>query len=228
MTYLTTSAPAAPLISQAPKNSGSVQQRLNFILARQLRNEGLLSLWSDSTEELAAAAEGQRIAVVGNARSLSDKSLGAEIDGHDIVLRINTAPMPGPDSHGRRTDWLATSIPVPPQRIAELAPQRVLWMTRKRKRLPYALVSAPGFYLNPKAPVDALAGRIGSAPSTGAMVLDLMRNLPCQAVSVYGFDFFTSLSNSGRRTAAQVPHDFSAERDYAMELFDTDSRFTLR
>lgn len=201
--------------------------KLGFLLARRLRDEGMLSLWSDSGVALAQAAQGKRIAVVGNARSLSEKTLGAQIDDHDIVLRLNMAPMPDARSHGRRTDWLASSIPVPQRRIAELDPSRVLWMTRKRKRLPFALAQRDGFYLNPPGPVHALAAQIGAPPSTGAMVLDLVRRLPAAQVSVFGFDFFASLSHSGRRSAAQVPHDFTAERDHAVALFDQDTRFRL-
>ncbi|MBA84319.1 glycosyltransferase family 29 protein [Thalassobius sp. S69A] len=201
--------------------------KLGFLLARSLRDEGMLSLWSESGLALTQAAQGARIAVVGNARSLSEKTLGAQIDNHDIVLRLNTAPMPDPRSHGRRTDWLASSIPVPQGRIDALAPSRVLWMTRKRKRLPFALAQRSGFYLNPQGPVHALAAQIGAPPSTGAMVLDLVRRLPVTQVSVFGFDFFASLSHSGRRTAARVPHDFAAERDHAMTLFQQDARFKL-
>lgn len=209
------------------QSSGSTGKRLGFLLARSLRDEGRLSLWSDSATELADAAQGLRIAVVGNARALSQSSFGADIDAHDIVCRINTAPMPRVGSHGLRTDWLASSIPVTRRRMDDLSPRRVLWMTRKRKRLPYCLARRNGFYLNPKPAVETLAARLGASPSTGVMVLDLVRHLPFQQVSLYGFDFFASLSNSGSRSAHQVPHDFKAERDYATALLTEDTRFTL-
>jgi hypothetical protein len=44
----------------------------------------------------------------------------------------------------------------------------------------------------------------------------------------YGFDFFASQSLTGGRTAAQVPHDFTAERAFAKALMARDSRFSLR
>lgn len=227
MTYVTyPDAPSA--LSPAWRPQGMSGRRLAFWAARSLRDEERLAQWSDAFEDLSLAALGLSVAVVGNARSLSQKSLGQEIDRHDIVLRINTAPMPNPRSHGTRTDWLASSIPVPMRRVAELNPSRVLWMTRKRKRLPYDLAKRSGFYLNPKAPVNQLADTLGAPPSTGAMVLELVRHLRFEQISVYGFDFFASLSNSGRRTAAQVPHDFIAERDHAVELFASDERFELR
>ena len=46
-------------------------------------------------------------------------------------------------------------------------------------------------------------------------------------VSLYGFDFFASLSLSGSRTAAQVPHDFGGERSYVEALLAQDPRFRL-
>lgn len=206
----------------------SISGRWAFAMARTLRDEGRLALWSDSTEELAEQAQGIRIALVGNARSLGAKNLGSEIDAHDIVLRMNTAPMTSAKSHGRRTDWLATSVPLKASRLEQLNPQRVMWMTRKRKRLPYDIARRPGFFLNPVEPVGALARQIGGPPSTGAMVMDLVHSLPFKQVTVFGFDFFASLSNSGRRTADQVPHDFNAEREHAYALFNRDDRFTIR
>jgi hypothetical protein len=52
------------------------------------------------------------VALVGNARSLAEQENGAEIDGAELVVRINGAPLPSPASHGTRTDWLAMSMAV--------------------------------------------------------------------------------------------------------------------
>ncbi|WP_319823987.1 hypothetical protein [Thalassovita sp.] len=100
-------------------------------------------------------------------------------------------------------------------------------MTRKRKRLPYRIASRKGFYLNPIGQPQKLSVDLGSPPSTGAMVLQLLSALPVQRISVFGFDFFSSMSNSGSRTAAQVPHDFEAERKYAERIYMSDPKFTF-
>lgn len=216
---------ARPLSTSFGKSG--LGDRLRFLHARLRRDEAGLQAWSDTLADLKQAAAGQRIAVVGNARSLGEKALGADIDAHDIVLRMNSAPQPAPHSHGTRTDWLATSIPLKSDRLAQLSPDRLLWMTRKRKRLPYDYARRNGFFLNPPAPMDCLSQKLGGPPSTGMMVLELMHSLPFETISVYGFDFFKSLSNSGRRTAEQVPHDFGAEQSYSTQLFASDPRFHL-
>lgn len=41
---------------------------------------------------------------------------------------------------------------------------------------------------------------------------DLLARSTATKITLYGFDFFASLSLSGRRTSAQVPHNFQAER----------------
>ncbi|MBS0565700.1 MAG: hypothetical protein JSR87_14890, partial [Proteobacteria bacterium] len=42
------------------------------------------------------------------------------------------------------------------------------------------------------------------------------------------FDFFASLSLTGSRSAAQVPHDFTAERAFVEALAARDGRVSLR
>lgn len=196
---------------------------IGFYLARAAGNDAALAAYSRPLPSLA----GQRVALVGNARSLGEKSLGADIDGHDMVVRMNAAPMPTPASHGRRTDWHAMSIPVPAAVVAEKSAERVLWMTSKRKRLPRWLALGGKLYLHPLEESSALQQRLGARPSTGALLIDLLARSDASAVTLYGFDFFASLSLSGRRTAEQTPHDFAAERDWATALMAADPRVTL-
>lgn len=201
--------------------------RLGFLLARLTGDEAALERLSDRPETLAAELAGKRVALIGNARSLSATSHGAAIDAADLVIRMNSAPIPSPQSHGTRTDWLAVSMPPDAALLAARAPARVLWMTRKRKRLPYRLTRRPGFYLNRRSEAQALADRLGAPPTTGLMLIDLLARSSAAEVSLYGFDFFASLSLSGGRTAAQVPHDFGSERAYVEALMARDPRFRL-
>ncbi len=201
--------------------------RLAFLLARWRGDEAALEALSDPHPALLAELEGRRVALVGNARSLSEGHRGSEIDAADLVIRINGAPLPSSASHGHRTDWLAISVPPDPALLADRAPRRVLWMTRKRKRLPFALTRRAGFYLHRRAEAQVLADRLGAPPTTGLMLIDLLARSPVREVRLYGFDFFASLSLSGRRTAAQVPHDFAAERRFVEALLAADPRFHL-
>ena len=201
---------------------------LGFVLARLRGDEAGLRHLSCATADLLADLADRRIALIGNARSLSQHRLGAEIDAADLVIRLNAAPIPDPSSHGARTDWIALSTPVPAGLVALRAPSRLLWMTRKRRRLPWDVVRHPGFYLNRREDVAALAARLGGPPTTGLMMIDLLARSGMAETRLYGFDFFASLSLSGRRTAAQVPHDFAAERAFVTALIASDPRVALR
>ena len=201
--------------------------RFSFLWARFGGDEAGLEAYSVPTEAVMADLSGTSVALIGNAKSLAQSLHGTAIDAADLVIRLNSAPMPQESSHGRRTDWLAISTPVDAATLRARAPRRILWMTRKRKRLSYALASRPGFYLNRLADVTRLRAALGGPPTTGLMMIDLLARSDAASVTLYGFDFFASLSLSGRRTAEQVPHDFAAERGYVEALIATDPRFRL-
>ena len=86
---------------------------------------------------------------------------------------------------------------------------------------------AKGFYLHPKEEWDTLARRLAAPPTTGAMIIRLAALSNASKINLYGFDFFASLSLSGRRTAQQVPHDFAAEKRFVSELIEKDPRVVL-
>lgn len=200
---------------------------LRFHLARTLRNEAMLATLSVPQDDIFTALAGRRVALVGNARALAGTDAGAGIDAADLVIRINRAPMPGPASHGTRTDWLALATRLPDADRARLNPARILWMSPKRKRLDWKTAHSPGFYLHPLDAYRALQGQLGAPPTTGAMMIALALAAPLAALDLYGFDFFASRSLSGRRGAAQVPHDFGAEAEWVARLVATDPRLHL-
>ncbi len=200
--------------------------RLGFLLARTLRRESPLAALSVPQAVLLADLEGLSVALVGNARALIDARHGGAIDAADLVIRINRAPMPTPTSHGTRTDWLALATWIGAEDRSRLAPARTLWMSPKRKRLGYATATSPGFYLHPKADNVRLRTLLSAPPTTGLMLIDLLARAPLARLSLYGFDFFASLSLTGRRNAQQVPHDFGAEAAFVADLIARDSRIT--
>lgn len=198
--------------------------RLAFEAARLLRREGPLTALSVPRPALLAALSGRHVALVGNARALAATDHGARIDAADLVIRINRAPLPDPRSHGTRTDWLALATRLPDADRARLDPGRVLWMSPKRKRLDWTTARSPGFYLHPQEDIDRLRDRLGAKPTTGAMMIDLCLRGDPASVTLYGFDFFASLSLSGRRAATDVPHDFAAEAAWVADLMRQDAR----
>ena len=201
--------------------------RLGFYLARLLRQEGPIAALSIPQEQVLATLRGRRVALIGNARSLAEAQHGERIDSADLVIRINRAPMPYAQSHGIRTDWLAMATRLDANDRARIAPTRILWMSPKRKRLDWLSASSPGFYLHPLADYLALKTRLGASPTTGAMMIDLIARSRMAQLDLFGFDFFASLSLSGRRSADQVPHDFSAEAQWVRRLMLADRRIAL-
>lgn len=198
--------------------------RLGFLIARTLRDEPALQTLSVPQTRLLAEVAGKTVALVGNARALAETRSGAQIDAADLVIRINRAPMPSPESHGTRADWLALATRLPDTDRAHIGAERILWMSPKRKRLDWRSATSPGFYLHPLPDYQALARAIGAPPTTGAMMIDLLARSDMARLDLYGFDFFASLSLSGRRTADQVPHDFKGESDWATRLMRADRR----
>ncbi|MFO1175632.1 MAG: glycosyltransferase family 29 protein [Paracoccaceae bacterium] len=201
--------------------------RAGFYLARMLRQEAPLAALSVGRDSLMAALDGKRVALVGNARALAGQAHGAEIDAADLVIRINRAPMPSAVSHGTRTDWLALATGIGGVELDRIRPGRILWMSHKRKRLPWRVAASPGFYLHPQAEFLRLKGTLGAPPTTGLMMIDLCAASGLAGLALYGFDFFASLSLTGSRSAAQVPHDFAAERAFVEALMVRDARISL-
>lgn len=198
--------------------------RFEFLLNRTLRREAALMGLSVPQTRLLAALEGKSVALVGNARALAETTHGAAIDGHDVVIRINRAPMPSPQSHGARTDWLALATSLPADDRQRIGAARYLWMSHKRKRLDWETASSEGFYLHPLADYRAMKADLGAQPTTGAMMIALLSRSRLSRLTLFGFDFFASLSLSGRRTAEKVPHDFAAEASFVRALISGDSR----
>ncbi|MBN2739268.1 MAG: glycosyltransferase family 29 protein [Rhodobacteraceae bacterium] len=198
--------------------------RLGFLIARSLRREAPLAALSVSQAELLGDLAGKSVALVGNARALAAGDAGAEIDAHDVVIRINRAPMPNAHSHGTRTDWLALATSLSGADRARIQPGRILWMSHKRKRLDWHSAQSDGFYLHPLADYAALKTRLGAQPTTGMMLIDLLARSGLARLDLYGFDFFASLSLSGSRRADKVPHDFAAEAALVGNLIAQDSR----
>jgi len=198
-----------------------------FNLARLFRSERKIAAMSCSRDELLGILQGKTVALVGNSRALAQTEFGEQIDHADVVIRINGAPMPSPKSHGSRTTWLALAISIDRPTEARIAADRILWMSHKRKRLPYRIATRSGFFLFNLANWAALKTNLGAPPSTGIMAISLLADSQASRIDLFGFDFFDTKSLSGRREAAQVPHDFAAEKDFVEALVTSDQRFHI-
>lgn len=204
----------------------SILDNIRFQFER-FQNSDALTRYSVLPATLSNELTNKSVSLVGNARSLETTSNGENIDAADMVIRINRAPMPSTNSHGTRTDYLALATSLSRNDLQRIKPSRILWMSHKRKRLNYADAIGNGFYLHPLSEWEALKETLGAPPTTGLMLIEMLRKSKAKTVSLYGFDFFASQSLTGSRTAAQVPHDFTAEKAFVENLIKTDARFTL-
>jgi hypothetical protein len=169
------------------------------------------------------------VALVGNARSLGDSSYGREIDSHDLVIRLNRAPIVSRRSHGYRTDWAAVGVPLDQRRLNELGAKRLLWLSPFRRKIPAETASVENLYVHPVSEMKALASAASvERPSTGLVAIDLLRKSACRSVVLYGFDFYESKSSSSHQTKETAPHAFDREEDFVRALLSTDPRFELR
>lgn len=205
----------------------TVLRACRFRLAAWQNDDAVLGLGAASLAELAGEVAGKRVALVGNARALAEVTQGSQIDACDVVIRINRAPMPSIESHGARTDWLALASSVSSDAFNALGAKRLIWMSHKRKRLKYWMAQTSGFVLFPKARYEDLKVQLGAQPTTGAMLVDFLSTTDAAEIHLFGFDFFSSLSLSGRRDATDVPHDFSSESDFVHAVIKTDPRVAL-
>jgi hypothetical protein len=199
-------------------------ERLSNAIARRVQKPQTTPL---DASAIRALLKGKTVALVGNSRALAERDYGPEIDSSDIVIRCNRAPIMSRKSHGARTDWIATSIPFSPDLLTLKGASHVLWMSRRQERLPAWMLRFTGLYRHSPAEYGRLEKMVGSRPSTGFMVIELLLSSECTKLDLYGFDFFKSQSVSGDRTRTSAPHDFEGEEDYVRRWAEEDPRLTI-
>lgn len=147
---------------------------------------------------------GRRVAVVGNAASLARKSYGADIDGHDVVVRMNRAAplfgMPNPEAYGARTDILMI-------KFEESSAVRG-HVDRLRQEVAHVLAGEHLAHVVPMLPM--------TLPSTGIRVL-LGIVEAGGLVSAYGYDWKASPTLTNRKEYRDE-HDFPAEKEYCLNV----------
>ncbi len=202
---------------------------------------------SDYLQSLA----GRTVALVGAAASATGSRLGAEIGGHDVVVRVNWgAPVPRAlvGDLGVRTDVLYHLLmyarrPVQPRDVQRWAgrvgcviavhPPHV---ARVRRFGPLAAAhQLPWFAL--KTLRGDLKAQLGTTPNTGILALAHLLSSRLDRLSLYGMDFYTTGHWLGQRneTPAQAAaqagiitgHDQPTQRAYVARLLRTDNRLVV-
>jgi hypothetical protein len=178
-----------------------------------------------------------RVAVVGNAQSLFDKSYGKEIDAHDFVIRMNRAAQlyetkkEWNKSHGTKTDMWCVWRWDEYEAIDICLPEYVMTMAFWAETPPSVTgetyvqtVPKNGLMKYPEPFIQHLQRDSGIGnPSTGLMVLDWLSYTPDIEVNVYGFDWkeTPTWSDSDRGiNTYDFDHQFIKEKQYCLRKFD--------
>ncbi|MFP5077245.1 hypothetical protein ACLE20_08040 [Rhizobium sp. YIM 134829] len=176
---------------------------------------------------LMAVVAGRPISLVGNARSLLDQTHGVEID-RGCVVRLNSGVPIHAAAQGRRTDIHCFSTRSSLEENLRRATWRVRWKRRSLDRafsvwmskMERETATDPGQAFYPLDMVAALDARLGAPSSVGAKALDMLVELTDSEIRLFGFDFKAS-TTFYRKRENRGPHDWEAERDFALSLAKT-------
>ena len=176
-----------------------------------------------------AELTGQRVALVGNAESLTQSACGPRIDAADIVIRCNLGIIVDRRSHGARTDWLCTALPLSKEQARRRGVTQIVWASRRKmmlRNIPSWMVASGRLAIFSKTRNEQLRAILGKVASTGMKALDLAACSECRSLDLFGFDFGRSNSASDPTRPMSLDHDFDKERAYALELIARDPRLT--
>ncbi|KJF73162.1 hypothetical protein RP75_13225 [Agrobacterium arsenijevicii] len=189
-----------------------------------------------------------RVLVLGNAPSVLERELGAEIDKFDVVIRVNNFRIRGFEKHiGSKTTYaLISPACMESDDLKSLDPRNVFVLganlrndyekikTRltDEKRGCHVVPPAENV-LNPALYVDALRVDMNfdlsetQWPSTGIVAVQWARDMHGKAASIYvhGFDFYSDNRSTLTRyfnvtTKSDGKHDFDREKQFMASLLN--------
>lgn len=189
----------------------------------------VLKLTRPNNARMRRLIAGKSVVIVGNAQSLFAMTQGAEIDAHDVVIRLNKGFVKTPSAQGTRTDMVGlTPELTEAETIAAFAPATLLMLIPKMRHYHFWRSENVGrtvFY--PFRYWLADRNMIGRRPSSGFMAISwLMRLNAAKSVTLYGFDFgatATYYNPEGYKT----PHNYPAEAAIVREWVK-DGRLTIK
>ncbi len=182
---------------------------------------------SEVSAEIKSLIHGRDVALVGNSRKVLGKAF--DVDDHDVVIRINGAwdlPKELQDSVGKRIDLLCISGHKKEiDSIVDAVPM-IMWMSPKNRDV-ISENTKKSMHFYPLDSWQNLFTKIGARPSTGCMVVDMVRDIIGDGhLTLYGFDFFEGdswhtryswkkrLKMSFGQEIYTNPHDGKKEAEY--------------
>lgn len=169
---------------------------------------------------------GRTVALVGNAASLFEKSYGAEIDEHDVVVRMNKAAnlwtrYHSDKTHGKRTDvWMMFNVGEYKHRVPDIDPTiKKMHMGPHRQTAEHIRITDAMFPISEHKKLVAFVGY--DNPTTGLMAIQWITDAKPKVLDLYGFDWketptFTDME--GKREA-KCYHQYDLERALCMGHF---------
>jgi hypothetical protein len=178
----------------------------------------------------------ERVALIGNAESLFSKTYGAEIDSHDVVVRLNKAAMlydrfDVEKSHGTKTHvWMfwRTAEYNNKFNLIDKSIKKMHMGHQDRHRI--NMMEVDHVYPNSLyTPLKKIAGKHNN-PTTGFMAIDYILNCEPELLSIYGFDWkeTPTFTDPDRKKEKMCPHDFETEKQYCLEHVLTKSNVLYR
>lgn len=179
--------------------------------------------------------EGKSVALVGNAMSLFDLSYGSEINSHDVVVRLNKAAMllnnfDSKKTHGNRTDiwifWASNEY----YKYFDKHPNILKMHAGHQYRNHNTIKMVDYIYPNELYEILKLKAGPRKNPTTGFIAIDYILNCDPKNLSVYGFDWkkTPTQTDPNRIAEKRCPHNYDIEEKYCMDHVFTRSNVILR
>jgi hypothetical protein len=178
--------------------------------------------------------DNKSIAIIGNAKSLFDKNYGAEIDSHDVVIRINkgieicTKPKDY-KTHGNKVDiWcfnLYRSLENFDNDMKKQIPQKY-----KRLQMNYNPDTSKFDSSISESVLNEIKNMFAPKKiTTGFRILHYITKFNPKSVDVYGFDWKeTPTYYINYKSNADQGHDYKKEKEYCFKHYFNTSKFTLK
>jgi hypothetical protein len=179
--------------------------------------------------------QNKSVALIGNASSLFDLNYGAEIDSHDVVVRLNKAAIllnnfEAYKSHGSKTNvWIFWSTFEYYRHFGNH--KNILKMHAGHQFRNHNTAKLADF-IYPTELYEVLKDKSGPKrnPTTGFIAIDYILHCNPSELSVYGFDWKKTPTHTdpNRKIDLRCPHDYDIEEDYCMEQVFTKPNVFLR
>lgn len=156
---------------------------LHYVGATQ--KEEMLALADfGSLQNLKFYMKSASVAIVGNSEKILGQNYGAEIDGHDIIIRFNKGwPDRNPAALGSRTNYLFLACTLTNRELEHFGNCKTIRRSSLCQNMcNYSLGSQDRRQLKQGS----------SQPSTGFIAINLALAADAKKISLFGFDFFKS------------------------------------